>query len=574
MPFSSSKATLAAATAATSALLLYMYTLSRRRTSRYRSSQWHNEEEKQFGRDTLPSVIEHFKDYSVSKTSTVKEANQRRTLSYYVKTRQAHEQSLVLGQPNFAKLFYQRKEEMKQILRYYKQGTKSHRTVIVMLDQMTQHIMEEARHNILAPLQYSHDFTTKGVWIPWEYFIPPSDMHVTVAIPWWWHTMLPPKENQELSQALANRFRQALVYYFHHPFQLELERIILLGGKTLVALWRTIGERVVMEDQHVIQDRHGTDLDPMVRLRREIVQCFTTEKEEIKRKPLTYHSHKRGLLEQEEIVKGLFRSMSVSNLNCASTNDANDAMNGPSDNVTNDDTFDDGCDGKLKQSPRTHSKANPKLMPSRPRSNSMPIHSARPPLERQPSIEFRTPGMGDGDGFIHTTLCRLPLDCLSSQDVELEPIHRLCREATAMYAGHRMIVHRFRFLETRGKGGDSNPCVEPIFDESMDAPTRVTVDATGQVSLVGSHHLPNANGNSRTMSTGGGMENGDTGKHPLFRVESRNATIGALPGRAPSHSPVSSLFDQPKDLEPFSMSPLALCETKKNESNRMSTLVV
>lgn len=255
MPFSSSKATLAVSSVATSVLLAYLYNLSRKRKSRYQSSQWHNEEEQQFGHDTLPSIIEHFKDYSVSKTSTVKEANQRRTLSYYVKARQAQEQSLVLGQANYAKLLQQRQEEQKQILRYYLQGTKSHRTVIVMLDKMTQHILQEARDNILAPLQYSHDIATRGVWIPTECMIPPSDMHVTVAIPWWWHTMLPPAENQKLSQALANRFRQALVYYFHHPFQLELERIILLGGKTLVALWRTVGDRVVVEDNHVVHDQ-------------------------------------------------------------------------------------------------------------------------------------------------------------------------------------------------------------------------------------------------------------------------------------------------------------------------------
>lgn len=212
----------------------------------------------------------------------------------------------------------------------------------------------------------------------------------------------------------------------------------------------------------------------------------------------------------------------------------------------------------------------------------MPVHCDRPPLERQPSIEFRTPGMGDGDGFIHTTLCRLPLDCLSSQDVELEPIHRLCREATAMYAGHRMIVHRFRFLETIGKGGDSNPCVDPIFDEYMDAPTRVTVGATGQVSVVGSHHLPNyAVVNNRTIGSGGGggggLDMGDGARNPLIRMDSsrNNATIGALPGRGlVDHSPVYMLFDQPKDNESCCTTPTVTPKSADCATNMMTPLIL
>jgi hypothetical protein len=60
------------------------------------------------------------------------------------------------------------------------------------------------------------------------------------------------------------------------------------------------------------------------------------------------------------------------------------------------------------------------------------------------------PGLGSGDGLIHTALFRLPLDCLSTRDLELEPIHRFCRGPTATYARHRMLVHTFRFLKTAG----------------------------------------------------------------------------------------------------------------------------
>lgn len=62
----------------------------------------------------------------------------------------------------------------------------------------------------------------------------------------------------------------------------------------------------------------------------------------------------------------------------------------------------------------------------------------RPKLKRSNTIELKSPGLGAHDGFIHTTLARLPIDCLSMSDVELEPIHRLCREATATYCGHRV----------------------------------------------------------------------------------------------------------------------------------------
>ena len=64
---------------------------------------------------------------------------------------------------------------------------------------------------------------------------------MTVAIPWWWHTMR--EGNRSLSEEMAARFRRTLLLQFHHPFQIELERIVLLGGRVLVALWRCVGER-------------------------------------------------------------------------------------------------------------------------------------------------------------------------------------------------------------------------------------------------------------------------------------------------------------------------------------------
>ena len=240
-------------------------------------------------------------------------------------------------------------------------------------------------------------------------------MHVTIALPWWWHTIRP--GNNDLTRKMVQRFKQTLLLKFHYPFQIELERIILLGGKVLVALWRCVGDRTTEAGQ-VIHDRHGDDIDPMVRLREEIIRCFTTESVG---RPLTYQ-HK---------------------------------MSEISDN-TNPPT------------PKTNA-----TLPSRPESK----------MERQHTIEQRTPGMGrpgKSDGFIHTSLCRLPLECLSSHDIELSKIHRLCREASATLSGHRMIVSKYRFLETMGEGGESNPCFRPLYDETVEAPIhhQVGIDGT------------------------------------------------------------------------------------------------
>ena len=475
-------------------------------------ARWQVVEEKNYSHDTIPSIIEHFQDAHLDATSTVQEANRRRTVSYYQKARQAHSQSLVLGHTNYHQLVQRRRDEMERNLSYYNEGEKSHRTVLVMLDTMTHQILEEAREKILAPLHYSHDLNTRGVWIPSLNMIPAKDMHVTIAIPWWWHTMR--EGNRELSQALANRFRQALVLDFHHPFQIELERIILLGGKTLVALWRTIGERTT-DDGTIIQDRHGAGIDPMVRLRREIVQCFTTENEEIGRKPLTYHAHKRSLLDGS------------SPFPLTPERGGQTLTETPSKIVP-------PRKNSLEAGERASATTIPK-QPRVPKSNSLPaIPKPAPLTERQPTIEEKTPGLGQGDGFIHTTLVRLPpLNCLSMNDVELEPIHRLCREATATYAGHRMVISKFRFLETTGQGGESNPCVGPIFEETMDAPSRVVVDAVGQVSVLAPHETYN-------------LPNVGSGQFE----ETRHATIGAPPvlngGWIPDGVCVESLFDKPE----------------------------
>lgn len=460
---------------------------------------------------SLPSIIEHFKELELNAQSTILEANRRRTTSYYEKAREAHERSLVLGIKSYSKLLQKRRNEVERMQFYYTQGTKSLRTVVVMCDPHTQQLLTEARQRILAPLQYSWDIYTKGVWIPALNVQPKYDMHVTVAIPWWWHTIR--DGNEELSRALLKRLRHALIVDFHHPFCIELERIVLLGGKTLVALWRTVGERTVRDcdEEVILMDRHSRDIDPMVRLRREVAQCFTTEREEYKTKPLTHHHHRKLSMDGMAGTEMLQQSnkpeipLPPPPLKCGSNQFQ--ALS------------------RCNSLPKTPSQASSSVVPPPP--PPIPKPAALQSKDREHSIEMKTPGLKSGDGFIHTTLCRLPLDCLSTQDVELEPIHRLCREATATYAGHRMLVHKYRFLETTGKGGDSNPCTEPLFDETIVAPTKISVDTSGNVRPLSSLQASEMKTNLLSLFS---SNNGGVGPSTIS-VEGQNAlTTGKLEG--------------------------------------------
>lgn len=394
-----------------SAASIFAAVLYARRRSR---SRWvRNEDTDSIKAETSHSIIALFEGLVLDPDTTVGEANKRRTSSYYLKMRQSHELSFVPGVARHL-LFNRRQEEVNRIYKYWNKRDQSHRTIVAMCDAMTRNVLDSARKMILGPLAHSSDIETNGCWIPAANMIPAEDMHVTIALPWWWHTVR--EGNAALTKEVAQRLRQTLLLKFHYPFQIELERIILLGGKVLVALWRCVGARQCRstasgdEDAGIsnewIEDRHGESTDPMVRLREEIIRCFVTESPDQRRKPLTYQ-HMKG------------------------------------------DEF----------------------------------------FERQHTIKKKTPGTApllgmassSADGFIHTTLCRLPLDCLSSQDVELDMIHRLCREASATLNGHRMLIDQYRFLETMGEGGESNPCFRPIYDETIRAPVRHNVGLTGAI---------------------------------------------------------------------------------------------
>lgn len=243
--------------------------------------------------------------------------------------------------------------------------------------------------------------------------------------------------------------------------------------------------------------------DPVVKLRRDIVKCFTSEEPNSwGQMPLTYSSRHH----LPSPMKGA----------------------------------------------KVNSISGQKPSPEMPKPET--TTSGQPKLKRSNTIELKSPGLGNHDGFIHTTLARLPIDCLSMSDVELEPIHRLCREATATYCGHRvsslfveptflpelimcfnlwcdcfisvsysvlisqMVVSKFRFIETTGEGGESNPCIAPIFEEYVDAPPRVEIGV-------------------------GGMIEHNTDLHTEKMVD-RSATIGNLPPLEKKMS-LDGLFDVP-----------------------------
>lgn len=133
----------------------------------------------------LPSILVHFRNFQLDFGATVGEANRKRTTKYYELAREAHRYDLVPAVRSYPRLRNLREEEMKRIFRYKGQN-KSHRTVLVMLDTVTSSLLGRARKDILRPLKYSHDISTATAWIPKASMLPEEDLHVTIAIPWWW----------------------------------------------------------------------------------------------------------------------------------------------------------------------------------------------------------------------------------------------------------------------------------------------------------------------------------------------------------------------------------------------------
>lgn len=43
-------------------------------------------------------------------------------------------------------------------------------------------------------------------------------------------------------------------------------------------------------------------------------------------------------------------------------------------------------------------------------------------------------------------------------------------------------MSKYRFIDTIGAGGISNPCVNPIFDETVTAPPRIELENNGNIS--------------------------------------------------------------------------------------------
>lgn len=192
MSIQGTNVTVVASLALAAAASIVMWNIVRQER-RYERSKYIKEEElrdEAEGNDTLPSIISHFQADRIDITSTITEANRKRTSAYYQKARDAHLYSLVLGMRSYPRLRNRREKEMERIMHYYREGGKSHRTIIVMCDNETAAMLDSAREEILKPLDFSTDITTEKVWIPEYNIIPNKDMHVTVAAVWWWVSLL------------------------------------------------------------------------------------------------------------------------------------------------------------------------------------------------------------------------------------------------------------------------------------------------------------------------------------------------------------------------------------------------
>ena len=291
---------------------------------------------------------------------------------------------------HYCALFQARRSELSDIMKWPRIG-KSHRTCISMLDSSTASLLGSVREKIMSVYSASDDVKTKSMWIPAQNVIPVTDLHVTVATPWWWHTLT--ESHGEITSQMSSRLRQTLLLGMHHPFSIEVDTVTF-AGTNLVVLWRTVGPR------GDVTDRHSTERDPFVHLRREIARCFTTASSCGRREPLTHTSL---------------------------------AGKGP------------------------------------------------PTLKRHNTIEEKTPGMGEGDGFIHTTLARLPKSMSRYNVYNRDVVKGLCDEATKMLSGRRILINHIRFLHTTGLGGGSNPCVQPLFDETIPLPEKKAGRTVGPV---------------------------------------------------------------------------------------------
>ena len=159
---SSTTATLIISLSSTIALSTVLYYVNR-----IRRSKWISEQDAKYGHETTHSVIEMFKTLVLDPETTVKEANKSRTTSYYLKMRESHNKSLVLGVSSHSKLVKLRKLEIERTLKYWKKGNQSHRTILVMCDESTRSILANARRMILQPLEYNtNEGETRGCWVP------------------------------------------------------------------------------------------------------------------------------------------------------------------------------------------------------------------------------------------------------------------------------------------------------------------------------------------------------------------------------------------------------------------------
>jgi len=172
-----------------------------------------------------------------------------------------------------------RTDSLAQTMRFHK--VQSHRTVVVPLTGNISGMLEECRQDILAtlcaeagqPLSELHNAATARVWTAEPNLIPKEHMHITMAIPMFWHEVEPIEVANAKNRRMVEMWRRVLAVQKHQSFEVEIDRVVFLGGSVLLALWRTVGVRENVEGYRVV-DRSSPALDPVNSLRGDLVRTF------------------------------------------------------------------------------------------------------------------------------------------------------------------------------------------------------------------------------------------------------------------------------------------------------------
>jgi len=135
-------------------------------------------------------------------------------------------------------------------------------SVSVRLEPSLRSKLVRARGDILDTLcdagAAEREDITSPVWIPSCAIIPEEDLHITLCLPRKWRTAMSPENKQRMAMVMDE------VSMRHAPFAVELDRVVLLPGGALLALFR-------------LEDCSRPVEDPMVALRLDILKGVLTK---------------------------------------------------------------------------------------------------------------------------------------------------------------------------------------------------------------------------------------------------------------------------------------------------------